>query len=167
VDLSHPFGDKCPLRPSFEDVKIERTHYMAKSSMLSQKVTTVMYFTCTTHADFPAHMVESTTYTYEIQPDKYNGTGVLVDIPKNNGSSSSLRTCKMPHPKLSRTTSSSYTPDGTNTGATVRSISLILRALEEKRVNGSYKKASNALVLISKPLIIISKETGSRSSENY
>lgn len=49
VDLSHPFGDKCPLWPYFEDVKIERMHYMAKSGVLSQKVTTVMH--CTTHAD--------------------------------------------------------------------------------------------------------------------
>lgn len=80
VDLSHPFGDKCPLWPYFEDVKIERVHYMAKSGVLSQKVTTVMH--CTTHADSPAHVVEGTEYTHEIPLEKYFGTGVVVDIPK-------------------------------------------------------------------------------------
>ncbi|MDH4291685.1 MAG: cyclase family protein, partial [Dehalococcoidia bacterium] len=36
VDLSHPFGAGSPLWPYFEDVKIERMHYMAKSGVLSQ-----------------------------------------------------------------------------------------------------------------------------------
>lgn len=80
VDLSHPFGDKCPLWPYFEDVKIERVHYMAKSGVLSQKVTTVMH--CTTHADSPAHVVEGLEFTHEIPLEKYYGTGVVVDIPK-------------------------------------------------------------------------------------
>jgi kynurenine formamidase len=31
ADLSHPFGDKCPLWPYFSDVKIERIQYYAKS----------------------------------------------------------------------------------------------------------------------------------------
>ena len=59
---------------------IERVHYMAKSGVLSQKVTTVMH--CTTHADSPAHVVEGTEYTHEIPLDKYYGAGVVVDIPK-------------------------------------------------------------------------------------
>jgi len=80
VDLSHPFGDKCPLWPYFEDVKIERKHYMAKSGVLSQTVTTVMH--CTTHADSPAHVIAGLRYTHEIPLDCYYGTGVVVDIPK-------------------------------------------------------------------------------------
>lgn len=80
VDLSHPFGDKAPLWPYFEDVKIERVHYHAKSGVLSQKVTTVMH--CTTHADSPGHVIEGEAYTHEIPLEKYYGTGVVVDIPK-------------------------------------------------------------------------------------
>lgn len=80
IDLSHPFGDKCPLWPYFEDVKIERMHYMAKSGVLSQKVTTVMH--CTTHADSPGHVIAGAPYTHEIPLDRYYGTGVVVDIPK-------------------------------------------------------------------------------------
>jgi len=30
VDLSHPFGAGSPLWPYFEDVKIERMHYMGR-----------------------------------------------------------------------------------------------------------------------------------------
>jgi len=80
VDLSHPFGSGCPLWPYFEDVKIERLHYHAKSGVLSQKITTVMH--CTTHADSPAHVIAGTPYTHEIPLESYYGTGVVVDIPK-------------------------------------------------------------------------------------
>src|ERR1017187_9076714 len=80
VDLSHPFGSGCPLWPYFEDVKIEKMHYHAKSGVLSQRVTTVMH--CTTHADSPAHVIEGLAYTHEIPLDSYYGTGVVVDIPK-------------------------------------------------------------------------------------
>lgn len=80
VDMSQPFGDKCPLWPYFEDVKIERVHYHAKSGVLSQRVTTVMH--CTTHADSPAHVIEGAEFTDEIPLEKYYGTGVVVSIPK-------------------------------------------------------------------------------------
>src|SRR5512136_36621 len=80
-DLSQPFGDKCPLWPYFEDVKIERVHYHAKSGVLSQRITTVMH--CTTHADSPVHVIEGLEYTDEIPLDKYYGTGVVVSIPKS------------------------------------------------------------------------------------
>jgi kynurenine formamidase len=79
-DLSQPFGDKCPLWPYFEDVKIERVHYHAKSGVLSQRITTVMH--CTTHADSPAHVIEGGLYTDQIPLEKYYGTGVVVSIPK-------------------------------------------------------------------------------------
>jgi kynurenine formamidase len=36
-----------------------------------------------THADSPAHVFEGGMYTDEIPLDKYYGTGVIVDIPKN------------------------------------------------------------------------------------
>jgi kynurenine formamidase len=39
-NLSHRFGYQSPNWPYFEDVKIERIHYMAKSGVLSQRITT-------------------------------------------------------------------------------------------------------------------------------
>ena len=53
-NLSHRFGYQSPNWPYFEDVKIERIHYMAKSGVLSQRITTSMHNT--THIDAPAHV---------------------------------------------------------------------------------------------------------------
>lgn len=80
VDLSHPFGAGSPLWPYFNDIKIERFHYMSKSGVLTQWLTMPMHVT--THADSPAHVVEGTPYTHELLLDNYYGTGVVVDIPK-------------------------------------------------------------------------------------
>src|ERR1044072_7233908 len=55
-NLSHRFGYQSPNWPYFEDVKIERIHYMAKSGVLSQRITTSMHNT--THIDAPAHVVQ-------------------------------------------------------------------------------------------------------------
>jgi len=79
-DLSHPFGDKVPLWPYFEDVKIERVHYHAKSRVLSQKITTVMH--CTTHTDAPGHVVENTPFIDQVPLRSFFGTAVIVSIPK-------------------------------------------------------------------------------------
>ena len=56
-DLSHPWGLGQPCWPYFEDVKIERIHYMAKSGVLSQRITTSMHNT--THIDAPAHVARA------------------------------------------------------------------------------------------------------------
>lgn len=79
-DLSHPWGFQCPNWPYFEDVKIERIHYHAKSGVLSQRITTTMH--STTHIDAPAHVVEGTPFIDEVPLDKFFGTGVVLSIPK-------------------------------------------------------------------------------------
>lgn len=79
-DLSHPWGHDAPLWPYFPDVKIERFHYMAKSGVLSQQITTFMH--CTTHTDAPAHVVEGTRFMDEVPLSSYFGSGVVVSIPK-------------------------------------------------------------------------------------
>ena len=63
-DLSHPWGHGVPAWPYFEDVKIERLHGMAKSRVLTQKITTVMH--SGTHIDAPGHVVEGTPLLHEI-----------------------------------------------------------------------------------------------------
>lgn len=79
-DLSQPWGHNAPLWPYFPDVKIERFHYMAKSGVLSQQITTFMH--CTTHTDAPAHVIEGTEFMDEVPLYKYFGTAVVVSIPK-------------------------------------------------------------------------------------
>jgi kynurenine formamidase len=80
-DLSHPWGSNAPLWPYFPDVKIERFHYMAKSGVLSQQITTFMH--CTTHTDAPAHVVEGARFMDEVPLSSYFGSGVVVSIPKD------------------------------------------------------------------------------------
>src|SRR5215467_14528656 len=63
-NLSHRFGYQSPNWPYFEDVKIERIHYHAKSGVLSQRITTSMHNT--THIDAPAHVVQGTPFIDEV-----------------------------------------------------------------------------------------------------
>ena len=79
-DLSHPWGLGQPCWPYFEDVKIERLHSMAKSRVLTRRITTVMH--SGTHIDAPAHVVEGTPFLEEIPLRNFFGTGVVVSIPK-------------------------------------------------------------------------------------
>jgi kynurenine formamidase len=63
-DLSHPWGLGQPCWPYFEDVKIERLHNMARSGVLTQKITTAMH--SGTHIDAPAHVAEGTAFMDEV-----------------------------------------------------------------------------------------------------
>ena len=79
-DLSHPWGLGQPCWPYFEDVKIERLHNMAKSGVLTQRITTVMH--SGTHIDAPAHVVPGTPFMDEVPLPYFFGTGVVVSIAK-------------------------------------------------------------------------------------
>jgi len=77
-NLSHRFGYQSPNWPYFEDVKIERLHNMAKSGVLTQRITTVMH--SGTHIDAPAHVVEGTPFMDEVPLPHFFGTGVVVSM---------------------------------------------------------------------------------------
>ena len=79
-NLSHRFGYQSPNWPYFEDVKIERIHYQAKSGVLSQRITTSMHNT--THIDAPAHVVQGTPFIDEVPLPHFFGSGIVVSIPK-------------------------------------------------------------------------------------
>lgn len=79
-NLSHRFGYQCPNWPYFRDVRIERMHYMAKSGVLSQTITTTMHVT--THIDAPAHVVQGTPFIDEVPLPHFFGSGIVVSIPK-------------------------------------------------------------------------------------
>ncbi len=79
-NLSHRFGFQAPNWPYFTDVKIDRLHYMAKSGVLTQTVTTTMH--CTTHIDAPAHVVQGTPFIDEIPLPYFFGTGIVISLPK-------------------------------------------------------------------------------------
>ena len=79
-NLSHRFGYQSPNWPYFEDVKIERIHYMAKSGVLSQRITASMHNT--THIDAPAHVVQGTPFIDEVPLPHFFGSGIVISIPK-------------------------------------------------------------------------------------
>ncbi|MEM9574412.1 MAG: cyclase family protein, partial [Pseudomonadota bacterium] len=79
-NLSHRFGFQNPNWPYFQDTKIERIHYMAKSGVLSQRITTTMH--ATTHIDAPAHVVQSTPFIDEVPLPHFFGSGIVVSLPK-------------------------------------------------------------------------------------
>ncbi|MEM1265625.1 MAG: cyclase family protein [Pseudomonadota bacterium] len=79
-NLSHRYGFQCPNWPYFRDVQIERMHYMAKSGVLSQTLTTTMHVT--THIDAPAHVVQGTPFIDEVPLPHFFGSGLVVSLPK-------------------------------------------------------------------------------------
>jgi kynurenine formamidase len=97
-DLSHPWGLGVPNWPYFEDVKIERVHYHAKSRVLSQRVTTVMH--SGTHMDAPAHVVEGTPFLDQVPLFSCFGTGVVVSIPKEKWGVVTAKDLEMATPKI-------------------------------------------------------------------
>src|SRR3569623_3252160 len=72
---THRFGYQSPNWPYFEDVKIERIHNMAKSGVLSQRITTSMH--STTHIDAPAHVVQGTPIIGELPLPHFFGSGIV------------------------------------------------------------------------------------------
>ena len=79
-NLSHRFGYQSPNWPYFEDVKIERIHYMAKSGVLSQRITTSMHNT--THIDAPGHVIAGAPFIDEVPLPHFFGSGIVLSIPK-------------------------------------------------------------------------------------
>src|SRR3569833_2641052 len=79
-NLSLRFGYQSPNWPYFEDVKIERIHYMAKSGVLSQRITTSMHNT--PHIDAPAHVVQGTPFFDEVPLPHFFGSVIVILIPK-------------------------------------------------------------------------------------
>jgi kynurenine formamidase len=84
VDLSHPFGADIPLWPYFQKPVIDTMHGLAKSGVLSQKVTVVQH--AGTHADSPRHVMERDfqgkrcRYTHELPVDAYCGDAICLDV---------------------------------------------------------------------------------------
>ena len=53
---------------------------MAKSGVLSQRITTSMHNT--THIDAPAHVMQGTPFIDEVPLPHFFGSGIVVSIPK-------------------------------------------------------------------------------------
>lgn len=114
-DLSHPWGLGQPCWPYFEDVKIERLRTMARSGVLTQRITTVMH--SGTHIGAPAHVVQGTAFMDEVPLPHFFGTGVVVSIPKKKWEVITAANWKRPARRSAKAISSSSIPADISTTA--------------------------------------------------
>ena len=135
-NLSHRFGYQSPNWPYFEDVKIERIHYMAKSGVLSQRITTSMHNT--THIDAPAHVIQGTPFIDEVPLPHFFGSGIVVSIPKKKWEPITGDDLEKPAARsYARVTWLLSTPAGTNSTRTARTISAAHPDSCRRPANGS------------------------------
>jgi kynurenine formamidase len=152
-NLSHRFGYQSPNWPYFEDVKIERIHYMAKSGVLSQRITTSMHNT--THIDAPAHVVQGTPFIDEVPLPHFSVPALSFRCQRKNGSRSPMTIWRRRRASMcARETSLSSIPAGTGSTTTARIISVTRPVLYRQPANGSSKSRSRSSVMIRKPTII-------------
>src|SRR5947208_16406417 len=79
-NLSHRWGYQIPDWPYFEDVKIERLHYMSRSGVLTQRLTTTMH--SSTHIVAPASVAQGTPLIAEVRLPQFFGAGVVLSVPE-------------------------------------------------------------------------------------
>lgn len=81
VELSHPWGHNIPVWPGDADVYIRRTVTHARNGVLSQRIRTHMHVS--THVNAPIYLVQGGKTVAELPLRHFFGTGVILDIPKN------------------------------------------------------------------------------------
>lgn len=78
IDLTHTFTKDMPTFPGDPKPILEQVAFIAKDTFNDHKLTTVMHVG--THMDAPLHMIANGKKIDEINPDKFIGKGVLVDV---------------------------------------------------------------------------------------
>src|SRR5262245_62821363 len=79
-ELSHPWGYYTPIMPGYEDIKLERVSHHARHGAMAQRFSTVMH--TSTHLNAPIHLVQRATPVGKLSLDRFFGTGVVLQIPK-------------------------------------------------------------------------------------
>ncbi|MFO1361687.1 MAG: cyclase family protein [Burkholderiales bacterium] len=79
-DLSHPWGYYTPIHPGYDDLRIERIAYHAKSGAMTQKICTVMH--TSTHVNAPIHLVAGAQTVGRLPLEHFFGNGVVLSVPK-------------------------------------------------------------------------------------
>ena len=78
IDLTHTFTDNMPVFPGDPKATLEQVAYLEKDTYNDHQITTIMHVG--THMDAPLHMIENGKYLDEMNPSKFFGKGVVVDI---------------------------------------------------------------------------------------
>ncbi len=78
IDLTHTFDSDMPVYPGDPKSTLEQVAHIEKDTFNDHKITTVMHVG--THMDAPFHMIVSGKKVDEINPDRFFGKGVLIDV---------------------------------------------------------------------------------------
>ena len=78
VDLTHTFTSDRPVDPGDPEATLEQVAFLEKDSFNDHRLKTVMHVG--THMDAPLHMIEGGKRLDEIDPDKFIGEGILIDV---------------------------------------------------------------------------------------
>jgi kynurenine formamidase len=82
IDLTHTFTDDMPVYPGDPKATLEQVAFIEKDTFNDHKITTVMHVG--THMDAPLHMIAGGKTMNEINPDKFIGKGVVIDVRGKN-----------------------------------------------------------------------------------
>ena len=82
VELSHEWDQRCPSYPGQTDVKMWRGVKHSQHGVLAWRTVTVMH--TGTHMNAPIHMVQRGDDLAAIDPARYFGNGIVLDLPKKN-----------------------------------------------------------------------------------
>lgn len=89
VDLTHTFTDDMPIFPGDPKSTLEQVAFIEKDTFNDHKITTVMHVG--THMDAPLHMIADGKTINQINPNKFIGKGVLIDVRGKEIDSSVLK----------------------------------------------------------------------------
>lgn len=78
IDLTHTFTPDMPVYPGDPKSTLEQVAHIEKDTFNDHKLTTVMHVG--THMDAPLHMIENGKRIDEINPERFFGKGVLIDV---------------------------------------------------------------------------------------
>jgi kynurenine formamidase len=82
VELSHEWDQRAPSYPGQTDVRMVRGVKHSQHGVLAWRITTVMH--TGTHMNAPLHLVQKGADLAAIDPTRFFGNGVILDIPKKN-----------------------------------------------------------------------------------
>ncbi|MEK6848208.1 MAG: cyclase family protein [Nanoarchaeota archaeon] len=78
IDLTHTYTEDMPVYPGDPKATLEQVAFIDKDTYNDFRITTVMHVG--THMDAPLHMIKDGKRIDEIDPERFIGKGVLIDV---------------------------------------------------------------------------------------
>lgn len=78
IDLTQPFYHNCPAPPIFPLPEVKRTNISARDTFNMERLNFVTH--TGTHIDAPYHFIEDGRTVDEIEPERLQGKGVIINL---------------------------------------------------------------------------------------